>query len=185
MQGFPQRRRVAETRALRELAVIRFELLPRRLLMCAMRRCGGRLIGSADVCGALPPLSARISRAESRLTRENSKRNRRGRGDRGEVFAHKNLRPKRPLPPFPSARTRDLPCRFTPPLPLYVRSPAGYLDPMDIRSNKIDAGILWRSLTAMVLIGGETIVVTAQREASSSTSTAAAPNNDADSAGAA
>jgi hypothetical protein len=56
---------------------------------------------------------------------------------------------------------------------------------MDIRSNKIDAGILWRSLTAMVLIGGETIVVTAQREASSSTSTAAAPNNDADSAGAA
>ena len=69
--------------------VIRLELLLCLSLTCAMRRCGPRLLVSADACGARPPLSARISRAASSLTRENSKRNRRGRGVRGEVFAPK------------------------------------------------------------------------------------------------
>jgi hypothetical protein len=77
-----------------ELTVIRSELLLRLSLTCAMRRCGPRLLVSAHACGARPPLSARISRAASSLTRENSKRNRRGRGVRGEVFAHKKFCPK-------------------------------------------------------------------------------------------
>ena len=47
-------------------------------LTCAMRRRRRRLIGSAVLCVARPPLSARISRAASSLTRQNCKRNRRG-----------------------------------------------------------------------------------------------------------
>ena len=68
-----------------ELAVIRFELL--------LRRCGPRLHVSAHACGARPPLSAKISRAASSVARAKRKRNRRGRGVRGEVFAHKFFAP--------------------------------------------------------------------------------------------
>ncbi len=77
-----------------ELTVIRLELLLRLSLTCAMRRCGPRLLVSAHACGARPPLSARISRAASSLTRENSKRNRRGRGGQGRGFRAQKILPQ-------------------------------------------------------------------------------------------
>ena len=54
------------------------------------RRRTPRLLVSADACGGRPPLSAEISRAASSVARAKHKRNHRGRGVRGEVFAHKN-----------------------------------------------------------------------------------------------